>query len=1002
MVNYAHRSTIFCLFASFWLLTAITPIFGGGSQDADLSKADALINEKKYDEAILVLTDYARRNPGNFDLAQKRFRSIYSVREEFNRTADELIHALLNDPDNSVKILALSTKLKSLESDTSPLVESFVSRTQEIAQFNVDRNRMMNILERGRAALDRGDSEAALVAYASGMDFMRNEFYSAGYGENTENIVRRETERVNTTLESFRAESAPLSAISAELIRALNAGNLAAAGEIITRLSPAMDRFIRLNNELYTAVNQFDSIFEELKVVNPEMGDRNHLSFISRVIHGRSGEEIQEGMLGAFSLFWKNSAGAALAAITQNAETANSTALAAFSSGDYPAASTAIDSCNAYINLSSLFFEKSLQFHAGGRPQLVLLFDRQIIQDDLAPFTKLKSQTEAGNYLKQTAALKQRLVYDDSSITLWQQGRINITTALTNERQTKDLITGIQNEVENIIRNAAQMDALISNYQSTVYIKNALNAINEVNNSITAERLKSAHRYYTIGSADLRNNVTVRREELEKGRNYLNGQNRANTDGTAVERYPTEALETLNTMLTALSGDLERGNTLTTSFRNEPAAIASDKEITSAQNIITTAINELTGIRSQGLALADTARGQTALAEAYRQEGERLLGEAQTAYQRQNFAVARDRLQRATDRFNNSLEIQESASLRRSWDTQMINLGQRINVAENETIIVEVRNLVNTARVAYFAGDFQSAEDNLVRARNRWRVTNADENEEVVYWIGIVRGAMSARSGRVIPATAPLYPEMSQLLSEARKNYEEGVRLINSGQRVRGLEKFKEAQRLTREVRLIFPVNQEAGILELRMEQFTDPAAFNAAYEQRLRTAVAGTKQRSIESFADLQNLAEINPNYRGIRGILNQAEIDMGYRPPPPNPRDLARSRELTTSASRILEGNSTSLFEVALSQINEAIALNPENAEATRVKDRLLNRMSVPGAIVLTSDDEDEYQRAVRELQAGNNLVALALVERLMQNPRNRNITKLIELQRRIQSVL
>jgi tetratricopeptide (TPR) repeat protein len=124
-----------------------------------------------------------------------------------------------------------------------------------------------------------------------------------------------------------------------------------------------------------------------------------------------------------------------------------------------------------------------------------------------------------------------------------------------------------------------------------------------------------------------------------------------------------------------------------------------------------------------------------------------------------------------------------------------------------------------------------------------------------------------------------------------------------------------------------------------------------------------------------------------------------MGYRPPPPNPANIARSRELTTSANRILEGNITAQYEVALAQINEAITLNPDNAEAARVKDRLLYRMSVPGAIVLSSQDEDDYQRAMREFQAGNNLVAMALVERLMQNPRNRNITKLIELQRRIQ---
>jgi tetratricopeptide (TPR) repeat protein len=245
---------------------------------------------------------------------------------------------------------------------------------------------------------------------------------------------------------------------------------------------------------------------------------------------------------------------------------------------------------------------------------------------------------------------------------------------------------------------------------------------------------------------------------------------------------------------------------------------------------------------------------------------------------------------------------------------------------------------------------------------------------------------------------------MSQLLSHAQRNYEEGVLMINSGQRATGLAKFEEARQLTREVKLMFPVNQEAGILELRMEQFTDPAAFNAAFEQRLNAAVAGTKppQRSVESFADLQNLAEINPRYPNMRAIITQAEIDMGYRPPPPNPANIARSRELTASASRILEGNISTQYEVAIEQINEAIRLNPDNTDAARVKDRLLNRMSVPGAVVLTSEDEEDYQRAMRELQAGNNLVAFALVERLMQNPRNRNITKLIELQRRIQSVI
>jgi len=1005
MVNCAQRSIILYFFTCFLLLASLSPVFGGGKREADLSAADALISEKQYDEAIKILTTFTRRNPNQFDQAQQRLRRIYQIREEFNRAADEMIDTLLNDPENSEKILTLTEKLEDLEGSNSELLATFISRTKEIAQFNVYRNRLRDILERGRAALDRKDCEAALQIYSAGMGMMRDEFFAAGYGANIESRVTASTQRVNGVLGTFSAASASLGAISTELTRALSTGNVAAAAQIISRLTPAMDRFIALKNDLYLSVDTFDTILAGIRAADPEMGDRNHLSFFSRVIYGRPGEKIQEGMLGAFDTYWENSVFPIVAAITQNAEKANTDGTAAFGAADYTTALAALDRIDSFVNISPVFFEKHRLLKEGDKQRPVTLLGTVLAQDDVPSFITLRSMKEAAGFLRQTAALAVRLntlVNTGSTpFSQWQEGSLAIAAALNAEQQIRNTSAEVQTAIQNIINNANRMDSDIN--ASVTYIKDAVALIEKVRSSAADQERYSAQRYYAIAGGDLNRSLAARKSELDRAKRFLDGQNRTSADGAvSIERFPAEALETLIAMLSSLSGDIQRGNNLTTYYRNDTPAARADEQITAAQAAAVQTINELNSLNGQALTLSQTARSQTALAEAHRQEAERLFREAQSAYQRKVFDTARDRLQRASERFNNSLDVQESAALRRTWDTQLISLGQAISVAENEQIIAEVRNLVNNARVAYFAGNFQQAEDNLTRARNRWRVTNADENEEIIYWLGIVRGAMSSRSGRVIPATAPLYPEMSQLLSTARKNYEEGVRLINTGNRAQGLAKFDEARRLTREVRLMFPVNQEAGILELRMEQFTDPDAFNASFEQRLRTAIAGTKRRSIESFADLQNLAEINPRYTGLRAILNQAEIDMGYRPPPPNPRDLARSRELTTSASRILEANNTSLYEIALTQINEAIALNPENTDAARVKDRLLNRMSVPGAIVLSSQDEDEYQRAVRELQAGNNLVAMAVVERLMQNPRNRNITKLIELQRRIQSVL
>jgi len=1003
MEKCVHRSAILFIFACFWLVTALTPAFGGGSRDADLRRADELIEKKEYDEAIMILTEYARQGPEKFDQAQVRLRRIFAIQEEFNNTTDELIRTLLNDPDNAEKILALTNRLSNLENANSPLMVNFVLRTRDIAEFNVSRNRLRDIMERGRELLDRGDHVAAIQMYATGMDLMRNEFYAAGYGQDVENAVRLETGKINAMLASYREESANVGTAAAELTRAINSGNLAAAVELIERLAPAVERYIELKKDLVSAVEVYDRILDDIRAADPEMGDRSHLSFLSIIIHGRPGEDIQEGMLGAFDLHWKNTIGLSIDAIASNSERINSSALAAFNAGEYASVTESLNEMESYASLSSPIFKSQFQFYEEKKELAVTLYGDLVLYQDLPSYLKIKALREANILLMQAANVPMPENIDRSSLTEWREGRLSLDAALEREMRIKNTLNVTQNEIDEIMTNGNQTDIEINLYYQTAYVRNALDAIDKMCSDFIAEHNMSAQRYYEISYTDLLNSLLSRREEFERGSSYLNGQTQMNDAGNpVVYRYPAEAQVELTALLSALSVNLERGNSVMTQFRNEPVQISSDAQVSRLRADTQAVVDELNSIRTQGTAMAETARGQTSLAETYRQEGERLLTEAQAAYQRQNFEVARERIQRASERFNSSLEIQESPSRRQSWDSQLISLGLSINQAENETIIVEVRNLLNTARNLYFAGNFQQAEESLLRARSRWRVTNAEENAEVLNWLSIVRNAMSANSGRVIPPTAPLYPEMSQLLSQAQRNYDEGVRLINSGQRAAGLAKFEEARQLTMEVRLMFPSNQEAGILELRMDQFTDPAAFNASFAQRLNTAIAGTRQRSMESFADLQNLAAINPRYPNISAILTQAEIDMGIRPPPPNPADIARSRELTASASRILEGNISTQYEVALTQIDEAITLNPDNADAARIKDRLLNRMSVPGGIVLTSEDEEDYQRALREFSAGNNLVAYAVVERLLQNPRNRNISKLLELQRRIQSVL
>jgi hypothetical protein len=1002
-----------------WLLAPALPCLwaGGKQQDPALTRADELIAEKRYDEAILILSGYSRDNPLEFDAAQRRLRQIYRIRGNFNNTADELLDVLQHDPDNAPRILALTRRLEELEDSANPQLRIFISRTRELALFNVNRRRLEDILVRGREQIDQKDYGGALRTYAGGMDIYRDEFFAASYGEDLESQVLQTETSVNGVLGAFPAISAPLGTAASQMASAvpLPDTTLANMQELYERMIPTLENFANLQYTLYGALDSFSSQLEELHAVDSSLGDRNFISFMSRLISGRSGESLQEGMLGALEGYWNDAVGTVDDAIMRHADNMYASGIAASNELEYAAARGFFEEAAEYTNFPAELYARRRELKSGRNPPILVLFDKPVLREDSGNFLKYESLNESVAYLVQGTDLGSRIAQSrnpDSALARWREEQIDTAEALRLEQGTRNSYGMLQSEVETLLLAANQKETELRNYQSSLadtagvnilsYIDDAKTIITALRSLTVEESRKSAERYYTIANGDFGRRLENRRTELAEGRSLLQGINREGPENSSVEHYPTEALAELNRMAGALAEDTSRGNALLVEYTGEPAEILASPAVSFLQREVQEMMNELSRLGVQGSSFSATARNQIAQAEAYRIEGERLLREAQAALGRQAFDTARERVDRAEERFNSSLAIQESAALRATRDTQLVRLSQDINRIENDMVIRDVRNLVENARGAYFAGNFDQAEDMLVRAQNRWRVTNAGDDPEVIYWLGMIRGALSLRSGREILPTAPLYPEMSQLLSEAKKDYDEGLRYLNTGRRGEGIAKFNDARQKTREVKLMFPMNQEAGILDLMMERITDTPAFDAAFEQRIRDAVSKTKQKNLEAFAELQNLAKINPRYPNINAILFQAEIDMGIRPPPPNPRDIARSRELTESARRILEGNITTQFEVAMTQINQAITLNINNTEAPRIKDQLNYRMANPGSNVLNSQDEAKYQLAVQEYQRGNNFVALSIVQEILQNTRNRNITKVLDLERRIRSQL
>jgi hypothetical protein len=979
------------------------------------------MQEKKYEEAIEVLTEYIKSHPDNFDKAQKRLRKIMEIQGEFNAVADELLDTVVNDPNNTEKILRLISSLESLKSSRNVQVQAFIARTQTLTQFSHNRNRLLQILEEGRTLTAAGDYRGALLAYAGGLDIYRDDFFTAGYGGITENRVRQVLGDLAGGIESFPAITGPLNAAAADIAQAARQIGPDSSGGV-SRMGSLFDRFIAaagpvrdFQNLLYESAVYFDEQLNQFQQADKTIGDRSFLSFASRLIRG-SDEAPEEGMLGVVEAYWNSTAGGVERSLAGLADQSYGAALADLKNRDHARARRRFEYAAGYIQypLTLLDTGRGLR-KTSGAPERVL-FDQPVLAGKVENFLSYRSLGRAVEYLIEgtaldaafAGALETKPVFE-----AWQQGTQSAGDAMSRENQIRQNTGRLLAETRTLLAEAAAETAELRSYRAEgaensgegfpEYMENAHSILSDLRDRIFTSDYESAVRFYTVGRRELEQRLSGRRAGYEEGNRLIQGIARTDDqEGTQIDHYPAEGLAVLTGMEQEITADTQWGNSILSQYRAEGPELRAAGEMPVLGGSIQTLLGEFDSLLARERSLAATARNQMAQAESFRLDVERLYQEARAALSQGNFDLSRSRIQRAREQFQASLGIQESASLRAEWDTQVVNLGAEINRIENEIVIRDVRNLVNEARTSYFAGDFEQAEGLLLRAQNRWRVTNVGTDGEVQYWLDVIRGALSLRSGKVIPPTAPLYAEMSQLLSDAKKNYDEGVRYLNANRRAEGLVKFAEARQKTQEVKLMFPVNQDAGMLELRIEQVTDPPVFEASFESRVNAAVAGTKRRSMESFAELQNLAEINPRYPGMAAILVQAEIDTGLRPPAPDPRAIARSNELTTAARQILNGRIVSQFEVALRQVEEALTLNPNNSLAMTTKDQLQTQMSGTRNDVLDSRSEAEYQRAVMEFQRGNYLVANAIVQQLLQNPRNSASTLILDLQRRLQPLL
>ncbi len=271
---------------------------------------------------------------------------------------------------------------------------------------------------------------------------------------------------------------------------------------------------------------------------------------------------------------------------------------------------------------------------------------------------------------------------------------------------------------------------------------------------------------------------------------------------------------------------------------------------------------------------------------------------------------------------------------------------------EQANVAVAVKeNAISEARNAYSAQNYMGGIALLNQSQSFWERIYGETDPEIRAWSIRLKNAYQSLQQTVIEPNDPLFSEMNQYLNLANRYFLEGVRLSKAGNSSDSLRSFRSAEELLDQVLLPFPGNEAALLLKQQILRKTDYDAWAKGAQALIRDVHSALAQRNISAFlgssdkkglyADLLVLRKIDPGFAGLKrsvnynkGLIYDVEVLIGRVQPPPDPRAIARSRELTSKARKIWDNFGTEGASQALELLDKALDEWLDNTDASRLR--------------------------------------------------------------------
>ena len=965
-----------------------------------LDKANKLIEDKDYNAAIILLTEIARDDPEAFEETTNLIEKIRELKTEYNRKYEELIEVLFeqNDLENGLRIIK---ELQALDPRPNQATLEALSQAKKGAELVYNLNRFDEIMDRALVQIKQSNSIDAVAIYLGGYDLHKEDFDQAGYGNIIETSVNQSLARLSEAAETFRATAGALwTEINNLKIEVPPAGVLDIAGveEEIRGLHEKLIKMIGLNTTVEDEALNLKSQNSHISEVSSEGKYDLFLHFAGQLALGRYASEEQEGIGSAIEIMWEDLLLSLNNEIDRAASELYAGGLADYRNSSFTEAQSAMEQANRIYSLA-LDSYSLWGFNIKVDPAMSL----QEASSTL-PQNKLKHFAAAQERIKETRDFPY-LIDTQRKLNNIALKTFDTREDFTSEIENLESYRGVlQGKVTDWRVSLNQIDGIIQlGFDLTEAKSSAERMIGEMEALIS--RLNSAD--VTIisitmaadaAAAEQRYNSS--RVKLAEGVGLAEGREVAVGESTRIEKYPNLALEIFNQVADEVSLLEKSIEQLRAWAGSDRAYILASDDIQQQLKRVEILKDNLEEMKSALLQHQAEAQNNLLLAQRFEREGNLRVDQARAGLRQDNFDQARENVQGALEAFDLSLAYREDEDVRRRRDQELPALSQDIIDIENSVVVRQVRTLINRGRSLYNNSRFFDAERVLLQAKSRWADTNPEENSEIMLWLNFVRAALQANSGREIAEKDPLFREISQLLNLAVEDYREGKSLLEDGKVRDAIDRLERAEEKIARILIPFPYNQDARILSLRISQLKDKDAFAeklTLYYNDARRKITTNPQ---DAYVDLKDLEQINLDYPGLKKSIYNLEIILKIRIPPPDPAKLVESRELFNKARVIVERNQRELFTIALEQLNRAIELNPDNQAAIEYKDRIQIAAGARVQPILGSIAQGQYRMAEQKFLSGNYFEALAIVEKLLQDEKNRNYPPLIELKKRIET--